>query len=336
MTEPSQLPTLSVVVIGRNEGARLSACLRSILSAELAGHTLELIYVDSSSTDDSVQRAKALDASVIGVRPERPSAATGRNAGWRAATGELVLFLDGDTVLDKNFIPQAIAEMHRADDIAVVWGHRREHAPEASLFNRVLDLDWVYPPGDSAFCGGDALFRRSALVACEGFDDTLIAGEEPELCAQLRAQGHRIRHIDAAMTLHDLAMTDWRQYWRRAERAGHAYAEISARFADRYDGLWQRDARRNRLHGAALITGLIILLSALVSGNILIATVGLTLAIALCLRTAWRARWKSDSPLTLLLYAAHSHFQQIPILWGQLVWRQMARQGHRRGLIEYK
>jgi len=336
MTESASSHRLSVVVIGRNEGARLSACLRSALSAEMAGHTLQLIYVDSASTDDSVQRAEALGAKVIGVRPERPSAAIGRNAGWRAASGDLVLFLDGDTVLDANFIPKAIAEMNSAEEVAVVWGHRRESDPGGSLFNRVLDLDWVYLPGDSAFCGGDALFRRSALMACEGFDDTLIAGEEPELCARLRARGYRIRHIDAPMTLHDLAMTEWRQYWRRAERAGHAYAEISARFADRDDGLWQRDARRNRLHGAALITGLIILLAAVASGYFLIAAGGLTLAVAMCFRTAWRARWKSDSPLTLLLYAAHSHFQQIPILWGQMVWRRMNRQGHRRDLIEYK
>jgi glycosyltransferase involved in cell wall biosynthesis len=327
---------LSVVVIGRNEGARLSACLRSVLSAERAGHTLQLIYVDSASTDDSVQRAEALGATVISVRPERPSAATGRNAGWRAASGDLVLFLDGDTVLDANFIPEAIAEMNSAEDIAVVWGHRRESNTGGSLFNRVLDLDWIYPPGDSAFCGGDALFRRSALMACEGFDATLIAGEEPELCARLRARGYRIRHIDAPMTLHDLAMTKWRQYWRRAERAGHAYAEISARFADRDGGLWRRDARRNRLHGAALTIGLTILLGATASGHLMIAMGGGTLAVATCLRTAWRARWKSASALTLVLYGAHSHIQQIPILWGQIVWRQMARQGHRRGLIEYK
>ena len=336
MTASATPACLSVVVIGRNEGARLSACLRSVLSADMAGHTLELIYVDSASTDNSVERAEALGAKVIGVRPERPSAATGRNAGWRAASAEHVLFLDGDTVLDPHFIPKAIAEINSTEDIAVVWGHRRESDTKRSLFNRVLDLDWIYPPGDSAFCGGDALFRRSALSACDGFDATLIAGEEPELCARLRARGYRISHIDEPMSLHDLAMTEWRQYWRRAERAGHAYAEISARFADREEGLWQRDAQRNRLHGAALITGLIILLAALVSGNFIIAAGAVTLAIAMCFRSAWRARWKTDSISTLVLYGIHSHFQQIPILWGQLVWRKMARQGHRRGLIEYK
>ena len=336
MTPPPPVPTLSVVVIGRNEGERLSACLRSVCSAKHADYTLELIYVDSDSTDDSVERAEQLGARVIKVKPERPSAATGRNAGWHAATGDFVLFLDGDTVLDSHFLPKALSALEQAPDIAAVWGHRRESRPQDSLYNRVLDLDWIYPPGDTAFCGGDALFRRVVLLESGGFDATLIAGEEPELCARLRARGYRIHHVDAPMTQHDLAITHWRQYWRRAERAGHAYAEISARFADRDDGLWQTDARRNLLHGSGLIAAMVLMLTLLVQGQFWLAAAGFMLALAMLARTAWRARWKCGAPVTLLLYAAHSHLQQIPILWGQIGWHWMNRRGQRRALIEYK
>jgi GT2 family glycosyltransferase len=89
--------------------------------------------------------------------------------------------------LDHDFLPRALDEIGQAADLAAIWGHRRESRPAASIYNRVLDLDWIYPPGDTAFCGGDALFRRAALDAVGGFDDSLIAGEEPELCARLRA-----------------------------------------------------------------------------------------------------------------------------------------------------
>ena len=327
---------ISVVVIGRNEGARLSACLASVMAADRAGHELQLIYVDSDSSDDSIARAQACGARVIGIRPTRPSAAAGRNAGWRVATGQWVLFLDGDTQLDHDFLPRALDEIGQASDLAAIWGHRRESRPAASIYNRVLDLDWIYPPGDTAFCGGDALFRRAALDAVGGFDDSLIAGEEPELCARLRAAGWRIRHIDAPMTRHDLAITQWRQYWRRAERAGHAYAEISARFAHLPDGLWRQDARRNRLHGAVLLGGTAITLAAAIGGHPLVLAGALCTATAVLLRTAWRARWKCDSAATLLLYAAHSHLQQLPILWGQLAWRRAQFSGRRRRLIEYK
>jgi glycosyltransferase involved in cell wall biosynthesis len=329
-------PLISVVVIGRNEGERLERCLRSVQTANSGGRAVELIYVDSDSTDGSPERAQRLGARVLRVQPARPSAAIGRNAGWRVATGTHVLFLDGDTVLERDFLPAALGEIETSPGIAVVWGHRREIAPSASLYNRALDLDWIYPPGDTEFCGGDALFRRAALERSGGFDDSLIAGEEPELCARLRAMGYRIRHIDVPMTGHDLAITHWRQYWRRAERAGHAYAEVSARFADTTSPLWSRESRRNLWHGGLVASGLAGIPLALLAGMPGLAMAGVAAAAGIVGRTAWRARWKDSNPGTLLTYALHSHLQQVPILWGQLAWRQARRRGRVRGLIEYK
>jgi hypothetical protein len=252
------------------------------------------------------------------------------------ATGKHVLFLDGDTVLERDFLPEALREIETSPEIAVVWGHRREIAPSASLYNRVLDLDWIYPPGDTEFCGGDALFRRAALERSGGFDEALIAGEEPELCARLRAMGSRIRHIDVPMTGHDLAITHWRQYWRRAERAGHAYAEVSARLADTTSPLWSRESRRNLWHGGVVVAGLTSIPLALLAGMPGLAVAGMAVAGGIVARTAWRARWRSANPSTLLAYALHSHLQQVPILWGQLAWRRDRRRGLVRGLIEYK
>jgi len=331
-----QQPVVSVVVIGRNEGDRLLQCLRSVQSADAGGRTVELIYVDSASQDGSPERAAALGARVLCVSPARPSAATGRNAGWQAASGTCVLFLDGDTVLERDFLPQALRELDDSPDVAVVWGHRREIAPSASLYNRVLDLDWVYPAGDTAFCGGDALFRRSVLERSGGFDDALIAGEEPELCARLRALGYRIRHIDVPMTRHDLAMTRWRQYWRRAERAGHAYAEVSALFAGSSSPLWSRESRRNFWHGGLVLTGLVAVPLTLLAGMPEVAMAAVVAAAAVIGRSVWRSRWKSANAGTLLAYALHSHLQQVPILWGQLAWRWARRRGQVRKLIEYK
>lgn len=333
------LPLVSVVVIGRNEGARLVRCLQAVGRVDQAACRLELIYVDSDSTDGSPQRAAELGAQVVLVKPERPSAALGRNAGWRVAQGEFVLFLDGDTELHPDFLNQALRAM--ADDgLAIVWGHRRESNPSQSWYLRVLDLDWVYPPGETEFCGGDALMRRRVLQAVEGFDETLIAGEEPEMCRRIRGQGARILHLDVPMTLHDLAITTWGAYWRRAFRAGHAYAEVAARFRGTPDALWARDSRRNLLHAGAMLGAL---LGALVLGWALPAPWGgavmaawLAGSLLLLWRTARRCAWKTPEVGTRWAYAVHSHLQQIPIAWGQLMQRRDAAQGRRRGLIEYK
>ena len=83
MRELMKKPVISFVVIGRNEGERLTRCLESIRETRGIEGEVEVIYVDSASTDDSVQRAQAQGARVLEVRPERPSAALGRNAGWK-------------------------------------------------------------------------------------------------------------------------------------------------------------------------------------------------------------------------------------------------------------
>ncbi|MEY4762719.1 MAG: hypothetical protein RLZZ200_2575 [Pseudomonadota bacterium] len=336
--DPQPAPRLSVVVIGRNEGERLMACLRSVLAMDFPREQTEVIYVDSGSTDGSALRASGLGATVIEVRPERPSAALGRNAGWRAARGQFVLFLDGDTLLAPGFVNRALQEF-AASDVAIVWGHRREIDPGQSVYVRVLDLDWVYAPGETAFCGGDALMRREVLEAVGGFDDTLIAGEEPEMCRRIRAAGWRIQHIDAPMTGHDLAVRSFKAWWRRAFRAGHAYAEVSARFRDSADNLWQSEVRRNLIHGSGLVAvGLLVLstpfMPAAVALGILLGVVLATLAVLA--RTAARCAWKSDDRVTTWLYAIHSHLQQVPILVGQLSQRLDALSGRRRRLIEYK
>lgn len=327
-------PLVSVVVIGRNEGRRLLDCLRSVYAVDQAGFRLETIYVDSASTDGSARRARTEGARVIELQPQRPCAAIGRNAGWQAARGEYVLFLDGDTVLHPAFPGKALAAI-AARCVAVVWGHRRERNPGQSVYTRVLDLDWVYPPGESAFCGGDALVRRSALEQVGGFDETLIAGEEPELCRRLRAQGHRIVHIDEPMTTHDLAITRPGAYWRRALRAGHAYAEVADRFRASDDPLWLADARRNRVHGAAVLAAPLLLTAAALTQPLLAGAIAAG-GVGLLARSARRCAWKTPDTGTRWMYALHSHVQQVPILFGQASWYLNRRRGRRRALIEYK
>lgn len=327
---------LSVVVIGRNEGERLAACLRSVSHMRRDGFEVEIIYVDSGSVDGSVELAEAMGARVVALAPERPSAALGRNAGWRAGRGAMILFLDGDTILHPEFVAGSLPEF-AAPEIAVVWGHRRETHPERSLYVRILDLDWVYAPGFTAYCGGDALMRRDVLEAVDGFDDTLIAGEEPELCRRIAAQGGKILHVDRPMTGHDLAITHFSQYWRRNTRAGYAFAEVSDMLRARGESFWEEESVRNRNRvltlGAILLAGVV---GSLVLRSIWPVAGMLLFFAAISLRSAWKSRWKTDDWVALLLFGVHSHFQQLPIFVGQRKFRAHKRRGTRQKLVEYK
>ena len=330
------IPALSIVIIGRNEGERLTRCLQSVgLMRDVEGGA-ELIYVDSASTDESPEIASNFGAEVIVLHGGVQTAARARNAGWQRASAPYVLFLDGDTILNPHFVQTALEVLGSDESIAAVWGHRRELYPERSIYNRVLDLDWIYPAGNTDFCGGDVLMRRSVLVEVDGYDPGLPAGEEPELCRRLRARGYRIVHIDAAMTGHDLNMTRFGQYWRRAMRAGYAYAEVSNRFAGTGDPMWSQESKRNLRNGSFWLAWLVgsLALSAFKSLWIL---PWFALLIALPARSAWKARSRAPGQKgLLLLYGIHSQLQQVPILFGQLRYLLDRNSGKQRTRIQYK
>ncbi len=328
-------PTVSVVIIGRNEGQRLQRCISSVHEACWGTLRHDIWYVDSRSTDNSLAQAQAQGAQTL-VLPAGPMcAAKARNLGWQSAAGEFILFLDGDTELHPDFVNQALAALADSS-LCAAWGHRRESNPQQSLYTRVLDLDWIYPPGITPYFGGDVLVCRSALAQVGGFDATLNAGEEPELCARLRAKGWKILHIDAPMTRHDLAVRSFKAYARRCYRSGIAYAEVTHRMQTLGDALWQHEARRDLVHGLLYVTAPLLLVLAFalhVLAGVLLAALGL----AVVLRSAWRCRARADGHVLLALqYALHSHVQKIPAFFGQLAWKRAHARRQRLALVDYK
>ena len=221
---------MGVVVIGRNEGPRLIRCLESVLRL-----ACPVVYADSNSTDGSVAKAKRMGAAVVRLDPSRPmNAARGRKAGFDRLLQmhpalKHVFFLDGDCELDAAFLPAAQAAMLARPEVAVVCGRRRERHPQASVYNRMADLEWNTPVGECDSCGGDALFCVRAYVQAGGFDDTVLAGEEPELCSRIRRLGFKVLRIDVAMSWHDMNMHQLSQWWRRGVRTGYGALDVRRR-----------------------------------------------------------------------------------------------------------
>lgn len=251
MAKPKKAPRIDAVAIGRNEGARLVACLRS-----LKGQVRRVIYVDSGSTDGSVEAARAEGAEVVALDMRTPfTAARARNAGLAALAADppdYVQVIDGDCILRDGWIARAARFLDENLRAAVVCGRRREQHPDASIYNSLIDVEWNTPVGEARACGGDALLRYQAVAAVKGYRDDLIAGEEPELCLRLRARGWTVWRIDAEMTWHDANIIRFSQWWKRTERAGHAFAEGAARFSTPQAPHWRTEVRRIWVWGIAI------------------------------------------------------------------------------------
>lgn len=244
---------LGLVLIGRNEGERFLRCLASI-ARDPAAAGAPVVYVDSGSTDGSVAAARAAGVAVVELDMARPfTAARARNAGLerleQMAAVDCVQFVDGDCELRAGWLAAGLAFLAQRPRAAVVCGRNRERFPEASRYNRLCDREWDTPVGEAMACGGIAMMRMAALRESGPFDARLIAGEEPELCARLRARGWTIWRIAAEMTWHDAAMMRFGQWWKRTRRGGFAAAEGAAM----HGGRAQRDQMRRALvWGAAL------------------------------------------------------------------------------------
>lgn len=310
--------TVDAVVIGRNEGARLVACL-----ASLSGRVRRLVYVDSGSTDGSVAAAQAAGAEVVALDMGRPfTAARARNAGIaRLAVNppDFVQFVDGDCVVQPGWIEAALAAFAEHPAAVVVCGRRRERFPRASVYNALADREWDTPVGRALACGGDALMRFQAVQAVGAYDPTLIAGEEPDLCLRLRGQGGEIWRIAAEMTLHDAAMTRFSQWWRRSVRAGHAFAEGAARHGF---GHWGAETRRALIWGAGLPVLILGLGLAYPAAWLLALVYPLQVA-----RLARRGGWT---------WAAFSVLGKFAEAKGAMGYYLSRLHGRRKKLIEYK
>lgn len=256
---------VGVVAIGRNEGERLRRCLNSVLPVASA-----TVYVDSGSDDGSKQMAIDMGADTVDLDMSRPfTAARARNEGLQRLLQlhpdiDFVQFVDGDCEIVPGWLEAAHGFLTDHPSHAVVCGRRRERYPERSVYNQLCDEEWNTPIGDALACGGDAMMRTKALQAVGGYRESLIAGEEPELCVRLRQTGWRIHRLDREMTLHDAAMTRFSQWWKRTVRAGHAFAAGAWLHGAPPERHWVRETRRAVLWG--LVLPLCIVISMIVFG----------------------------------------------------------------------
>ena len=320
-----------VVVIGRNEGLRLQRCIQSV-----AEELRKVVYVDSGSSDNSIEIAQSLGAEVVCLNMNLPfTAARARNAGFKrlqeiSVDLRYVQFVDGDCEVIPVWLAQAENFMNAHPGVAIACGRLRERYPERSVYNLLCDFEWNTPVGETKACGGIAMIRSSAFIEIHGFKESLIAGEEPELCVRLRKVGWKIWRLDEEMALHDAAMTHFNQWWRRTMRGGYAFAEGTYLHGQSPEQHWVKESRRAWIWGLLIpLLGLLLTSLSWVNGLLLISIYILQIA-----RLAIRNKHQGHSHRwTIAFFMVLAKF---PEMLGQLKFQYNRFSGRTTKLIEYK
>ena len=321
--------TIGAVVIGRNEGQRLVNCL-----ASMHGEATRLVYVDSGSTDTSVEEARKAGAEVVLLDTSQPfTAARARNAGFDALTKSVtppdyVQFVDGDCTLEPGWLTHAATALDGDPDAGIVTGWRAELHPEASVYNAMCDFEWHRPAGDIDACGGDMMVRRELFAQLEGFNPRVIAAEDDEFCVRVRKSGFRIQRLPIPMTHHDAAMHQFGQWWQRAIRSGHGFAQVGDLHPDHF----RAERRRVWLFGAVLP---LLFIVGMVMSSLLLFLVLLAYT-ASYIRTVEGLR-KAGMPTKQALHHSVMLFlSKFPNLVGSMRYWKRKRRGWNMEIIEYK
>jgi glycosyltransferase involved in cell wall biosynthesis len=247
-------PNLSVVVIGRNEGERLRRCIDTLVQ-----QTGQIVYVDSASTDGSVQMARSRGVHVLDLDMARPfSAARARNEGYAVMRrhfpdAQYVQFVDGDCDVDPGWLEAGVRLLESRSDVAAVYGTLDERNPEGSVYNYHAHMTWNPPEeGEVEFFGGNFMIRVAAFDAAKGFREDVIDSEDHELAIRLRQNGGKVWYLKRRMALHDLAIFEFGRWWVRTKRGGYGNGQIITLHGDAPGRPHRRDWNKSWIWGLAL------------------------------------------------------------------------------------
>ena len=340
------MSSVAFIAIGRNEGERLKRCLQSLCKV-----TDKVIYVDSGSNDGSREFARGLGVEVVDLDTSKGfTMARGRNAGLHRALKMFpeigfIHFIDGDCELVEGWLDRAMCFLQDHPEVAAVCGRRRERHPNASPYNLLCEIEWNTPVGETLASGGDVLMRLPALTSVGGFNESLIAFEEPDLCRRLRNKGWKIWRLEGDITRHDANILRLGQWWKRHERAGYGAMVITnlckeegdAAAADHF-GTQVRSPRA----WVALLCILLLVgmpLANCVAGWLGVVAVILFLAALIALqslRIAAGVRHRAPDYRAALVYGFFTMIAKLPQTLGQLRYMMDKFKGRKAAIIEYK
>lgn len=312
----------------------MQRCLRS-----LAGRVAPLVYVDSRSSDDSVAFARSLGVEVVELDLSIPfTAARARNEGFQrlmavAPETDFVQFVDGDTEVVEGWIEFAQAELSKDATLVAVTGVRRELHPDRSIFNELCDVEWQMGPfGETNRFGGDVMIRAHNLVQSGGYNPRVIAAEDDELAIRLHEAGGRILRVNRPMTRHDAAITRLSQWWQRAKRCGHGYAQVEHMHGAPPKNKFRAEKKRVLTWGVGVPAALLVLAPPSIGASLLLAGVYPLRA----LRIANNSRREGMSPRASAAWGLSCAFSSFPEAVGMAKYHVDRLLSRAPKIIEYK
>jgi glycosyltransferase involved in cell wall biosynthesis len=256
VTEASA-PAVSVVIPCFNQAHYLPEAIESVLAQTLP--PAEVIVVDDGSEDNSCEVAARYEK-VSRMRQKNRGVAAARNAGWKATTTDYLVFLDADDRLLPEALEVGAAALERRPRVAFVSGFSRDIGddgrPLKGLRQPFVTQDHYLRLLEDCFIwsGSSIVYRRSALEAVGGFDESFTAADDYDLYLRIARR--------FPIYCHESVVTEYRRHGTNTTRDPgvvlDSQLEVLERQRENVADDREREARRRgvrktrREHGRAL------------------------------------------------------------------------------------
>jgi O-antigen biosynthesis protein len=229
-------PRISVVVCSYNGSRTIRECLEGVTRIEYP--KFEVIVINDGSTDATARIAGEYCCRTITTR--NAGLGSARNSALQVANGEIIAFLDDDTIPDRHWLQYIAAALHATSHAAVggpniappsnnIIADCVDNAPGGPVHVLITDEEAEHLPG----C--NVAIRKSCLEAVGGFDPTFrVAGDDVDLCWRLRQHGWTLGFSAGAAVLHHRRHTI-RGYWKQQRGYGKAEALLERKWPDKYN-----------------------------------------------------------------------------------------------------
>jgi GT2 family glycosyltransferase len=277
---PAEQPLVSIVILSYNSAEYIGACLSSLAHSEY--RNMECIVVDNASRDRSAEVAHGYEGKlpfslrVVSLELNL-GCAGGNNAGWRMASGEILLFLNPDTEITPSFVSALVGAFESDSRVGIAGAkiyypgtHRLQHAgafilpngmtnhfgageEDSGRYDYARDVDYV--------TGAGFAIRASLMHRLNGFDEDYFPAyfEEVDLCTRARKAGYLVRYVPGAVLYHHESVSlvanspGFRRLYQRMRvrycLKNYSSAEMLKKFVP-FEAKWmlrQKQARGQRL-----------------------------------------------------------------------------------------
>lgn len=218
----------SIVIRTLNEGRYLPELMRAIREQEYPAELVEVIVVDSGSTDETLKIAESAGCKIVRIRREEFSFGRSLNLGCAASEGEILVFVSGHCVpTGRNWLRDLLAPFSE-ETVAVTFG--RQVGGAATRFSEHMLFEKYFPANGDAgqapfFCNNANSAVRQTLWERFRFDESLTGLEDMHLSKQAVSSGFSVRYVPEAGVYH-YHHESWKQVRRRYEREAIALQQI--------------------------------------------------------------------------------------------------------------